>query len=205
MEIFTLTRQDLLASNCHIIISGDYFSVVDPSVSYFTACSTVTGLPALTPRFIILTHGHIDHFWEIDSYISLGMKVLVSSQDGEKLSDPHLNCGAFIHGPITEFCGESTPISEGQSIDLGADTLSVLHTPGHTSGSVSLVGKGALISGDTIFAGGGYGRYDLPSGNSSELILSIKRLVMLPDDLTVYSGHGENGRLGTLKKYFRFI
>ena len=202
MRILTLTRSDVLASNCYIVISGNSFSVIDPSVGYEAALTKHHELSELSPRYVILTHGHIDHFWEIESYVRIGCSVIVSLSDASKLSDPMTNCSFFIPGPTKLYAGAYSVISEGDSVDLGDESLTVMHTPGHTSGSVCLIGGGVIFSGDTLFAGGAYGRYDLPSGDGAQLFSSISRLLGSVSDAVMYSGHGDRTDIESVKKYF---
>ena len=202
MRIFTLTRGDIPASNSYVVISGDSFSVIDPSVGYFDALRSVPEISEKKLRYVILTHAHIDHFWEIVSYVKNGGAVLISHSDADKLADPHMNCSDFITGPLQVYSGEYSTLREGDKIDLGEDTLDVIEVPGHTCGSICLIGDGVIFSGDTLFAGGAYGRYDLPTGNMRELIESIKRILSYPSEYEMYSGHGSMARLADIKKYF---
>ena len=81
-------------------------------------------------------------------------------------------------------------LHEGDEISFGEETLEVIHTPGHSQGGISLLGDGVVFCGDTLFAMG-VGRVDLPGGSWEVLMESIKtRLFTLPDETTVYTGHG---------------
>ncbi|MDP3044868.1 MAG: MBL fold metallo-hydrolase, partial [Bacillota bacterium] len=87
-------------------------------------------------------------------------------------------------------------LSDGEEISVGSKGLKVLHTPGHTRGGISLVGDGLVFSGDTLFCGG-VGRTDFPGGSMPTLVSSIKnKLLNLPDDTTVYPGHGPETTIG---------
>lgn len=202
MKIITLTRNDVLASNCYIVESGQFFSVIDPSVSYADAILSAPELKALKPRYVILTHAHIDHFWEIGSYVEMGCEVLVSSADAEKLNDGRTNLSFFITGPLKAYSGKYSAVSEGEKIDIGEEELTVIETPGHTSGSITLIGGGIIFSGDTLFSGGAYGRYDFPSGNAGMLAASIKRILSYNSSFDLLSGHGDKAKLEEIKKYF---
>ena len=96
-------------------------------------------------------------------------------------------------------------LNEGDKLEIGGIPIEVLHTPGHTKGSISLkVGK-ALFSGDTLFFRS-VGRTDLPMGSFKELEKSIReKLYTLPDETIVYTGHGENTTIGEEKKYNEFV
>jgi glyoxylase-like metal-dependent hydrolase (beta-lactamase superfamily II) len=88
-------------------------------------------------------------------------------------------------------------LSEDDEIHLeGTDiALTVMHTPGHTPGSICLLGEGVLFSGDTLFAGG-IGRVDLPGGDPQAMTASLKRLMELAPEIAVYPGHGETTTIG---------
>jgi glyoxylase-like metal-dependent hydrolase (beta-lactamase superfamily II) len=81
-------------------------------------------------------------------------------------------------------------LDEGSLVEFGGETLKVLHTPGHTPGSICLVGEKLVFTGDTLFAGS-IGRTDFPGGSMTNMRLSLKKLSSLPDKLLVYPGHGE--------------
>jgi glyoxylase-like metal-dependent hydrolase (beta-lactamase superfamily II) len=80
-------------------------------------------------------------------------------------------------------------LEEGDEIKVGNEKLIVWHTPGHTPGGISLLGKGLVFTGDTLFCGG-VGRTDLEGGSDEELCKSLERLLLLPGELLVYPGHG---------------
>ena len=202
MEIFRLTDDKKFASNCYILVSEKSFSVVDPSISYEDALMRVPAISSLEPEYVLLTHGHLDHIWEIDTYVERGLKVLVSEEDGKMLSDTALNCAFMLRGKINSYKGEYQVIKDGEAIKVGDNDFKVISTPGHTKGSLCYLSDEIIFTGDTLFAGGSYGRYDLPSGNREELSASLRKLFMLPEDLRVYSGHGEATKLKDTKSFF---
>jgi hydroxyacylglutathione hydrolase len=95
-------------------------------------------------------------------------------------------------------------LKDGDVIKVGDLSFTVVHTPGHSPGSICLYGEGVLFSGDTLFREG-IGRSDLPGGNYRELMASLHRLMMLPEDTVVYPGHGSKTAIGTEKKQNPFI
>ena len=99
--------------------------------------------------------------------------------------------------------GEYTSVRDGDIIRFGNAELVAIETPGHSRGSISYLGEGALFSGDVLFAGGGFGRVDLPGGDFRILMQSIKRLLTYPDCTKVYCGHGEETTILQLKTNFR--
>jgi glyoxylase-like metal-dependent hydrolase (beta-lactamase superfamily II) len=118
---------------------------------------------------------------------------------------------SVLQSELSFFLGakESPPadkfLEEGDTIKVGNVSLSVVHTPGHSPGSVSLMGDGVLFSGDTLFYGG-VGRTDLPGGSWTELERSIKaKIFILPEDTVVLTGHGPSTTVGQEKRFNPFI
>ena len=202
LKIVTLKNEKCFASNCYLLIFDDSFSVVDPSVTYEDAKREVPEIESLKPEYVLLTHGHLDHIWGIDSYVKVGCEVLVSYDDGKMLSDKYLNCAVFLRGDIYSYNGDYRIVCDGEKIKAGNTIFEVIATPGHTKGSLCFLTDGILFSGDTLFAGGSFGRYDLPTGNFEDLRNSLYKLLSLPDDLCIYSGHGEITTMKTNKSFF---
>ena len=191
MEIIALQNPKIFASNCYILKSSDAFSVIDPSVSYEDALAMCPKLSGLRPEYVLLTHGHVDHFWEINSYVKLGCKVFISEADSKIAPSPRMNCYEFLRiGNIDSYNGEFQLIKDGDTIQTLGEKLLVMATPGHSAGSVSYLADGVIFTGDTLFADGVYGRYDLPTSDGIALYDSLEKLFSLGDDLVVYSGHG---------------
>lgn len=199
-QIYTLTRFDVLASNCYILDFDDFFCVVDPSVSFKDAKNKCNLYGK--PKYVFLTHGHIDHFWEIESYVRAGAQVLISSVDGKILKDPNKNCSKWLTGSDISYCGEYKELYDGDIISVGDGQLKVISTPGHTAGSLCFLGEGFMFSGDTLFAEGSYGRTDLPSGNAMEMSRSLNKLLSLDGNIRIYSGHGEETTIKDTKAFF---
>ena len=111
------------------------------------------------------------------------------------LSDMRLNLSAFMGFKALSRPAEHL-LSEGDKISFGQSELEVIHTPGHTVGGGCFVGDGVVFTGDTLFAGS-IGRSDFPGGSEVELIGNIKKkLLALPDEMKVYSGHGPSSEIG---------
>jgi glyoxylase-like metal-dependent hydrolase (beta-lactamase superfamily II) len=117
------------------------------------------------------------------------------------LSDPRMNCSIFIgykfscDSPVRE-------LSEGEGIKVGDELLTVMLTPGHTADSLVFYTSSYAFTGDTLFSEGGYGRCDLPTGSTSALAASLRRIFELSDELIIYPGHGNSSSLGSTKMYF---
>lgn len=173
-------------------------------VAYFTGAIASRGLK---PQSIINTHTHLDHIFGVNA---LKNKYNIPFGIHEK-DQPVLNGAAgaaMLFG--FDFRDVPTPdfhIHEGKPLALGADTLEVRFTPGHSPGSIVFYypeGKW-LIGGDVLF-NGSIGRTDLPGGNHNTLINSIRmQLFTLPEDTVVHSGHGPITTIGNEKKYNPFL
>ena len=196
LRIYKIQNSTVFSSNCYILISDGRFAVIDPSSTYDDVTAAIPELADCEPVYVLLTHGHIDHIWGINSYVSRGAAVKVASSDMKMLRDPALNCAVFISGPISSYTGEAEAIREGDVLMLGNESISVLESPGHTEGSVCYSVGDALFTGDTLFSGGGYGRTDLPGGDMQKLILSLRKICNLDPAIRIYPGHGDISRLG---------
>jgi glyoxylase-like metal-dependent hydrolase (beta-lactamase superfamily II) len=141
--------------------------------------------------YIILTHRHIDHVGGAMSfYGEFGGEMLAHADDAQPLisGDAESTGATMFGGDIQPM--PVTALHDGDFIDLGGgEGLNVIHTPGHTVGSMCLLGSGNLFSGDTVFADGGVGRWDLDTGNYDQLLASLEKLAGLDVD-NVYPGHG---------------
>ena len=186
------------ASNCYILSSCGECAIIDPTVPYS---------PDLLDgelKYIILTHCHFDHILEIDSWKNnTNAVVLVSAEDGKALSDPDVNCYRFFFGENKGYFGDYLQFKDGDAFALGDEMIRVISCPGHTKGSVALMLNGLCFVGDTVFAGGGFGRFDLPGGDHSELIRSIDKITSLEENTVLYCGHGPETTVREYKKYFR--
>lgn len=190
-----------LSTNCYIL--GDEKTnegvVIDPGGDFDLIDENIEKLN-LKIKYIILTHGHIDH---IKALVPLKKKtkakVLIHKEDLPILSDPTYNLSQFI-GEDSSFSEPDLLLKDGDTIEFGKVKLLVLHTPGHTPGSISLYTDNLLFTGDTLFCEG-MGRTDLPGASYEKLFSSIKqKLFTKPDDTEVFPGHGPSTTIGWEKK-----
>lgn len=144
-------------------------------------------------RFVISSHRHWDHIGDNAAVVAAsGATLAAHVLDRHGLEHPEPLFAPFPIVPSVP----ALDLMEGSRIRFGAIELEVLHTPGHTEGSVCLLlgSERLLLSGDTLFAGG-WGRVDLPGGSAEAMVESLARLSALPPDLTVLPGHGRHTTL----------
>ncbi len=188
--IFVVTP---LETNCYVYISGDECMVVDPGGS---GAKLAEHLPeGLKVKYIAATHGHGDHVG--------GVKALREATGGTYVIHP-LDAERAQHaGEMSEMgraYDDNAPepdmtYSEGDSISVGTATFTVLETPGHTPGSVCLIGgdtaQGVVFTGDTVFKGS-CGRTDLEGGNAQQMMESLAHFKeVVPARTTLFTGHGD--------------
>lgn len=155
---------------------------------------------------ILLTHGHFDHIWGVERLKELsGAKVYAFEDEADLCMDAFKNISAAAGRACTIKPDEL--LKDGQEISLEGCTFQAIATPGHTAGSGCFYFEAdkILISGDTLFQES-VGRTDFPTGSMSTLVRSIKeKLMVLPEDVKVYPGHGESTTIGYEKAYNPFL
>ncbi|MEW6089141.1 MAG: MBL fold metallo-hydrolase [bacterium] len=154
---------------------------------------------------IINTHGHIDHTFDNKALKEYSKSpLLIHEEDGKMLVSRFHNLSDFLGYEISAISPDAY-LKDKEVVRAGSLELKVIHTPGHTPGSISLKCKNIIFTGDTLFAGG-IGRTDLPGGSEKEIYSSIKnKLFLYPDDTIIYPGHGPSSTIGKEKKYNPFL
>lgn len=188
MQVHTLPL-GAYQTNTYIVENDGHCVIIDPGYEPETIARFLEK-NGLSADAIFLTHGHFDHVG--------GVKELAGM----------LSCPVYIHEaelsmPETMTAGKlhyTHTYGEGDRIGVAGLSFRVIHTPGHTPGSVCLIVKSTMFSGDTLFAGS-CGRTDLPGGDWATLRRSLKRLAQMEDALSVYPGHGESTVLAREKRY----
>ncbi len=182
-----------LGVNCYIVIdtaSKDAF-IVDPGGDPREMKEELKSRGA-NLRFVINTHGHGDHIIANDSF---DVPLYIHKDDAPFLSSPGLNLSGAFGIPLSI---EKTPtlLKDGDEIPIGQASLKILHTPGHTPGSISIVLGNIIFTGDTLFMGS-IGRTDFPYGDTDKILNSIKKkLLTFKDDTLILPGHGESSTIG---------
>lgn len=205
MIITTLAVGPIMA-NCFILGCEETLAaaVIDPGDEADRILMSLAD-SRLTLKYIINTHGHFDHVGANKPLKdATGAPILIHALDAPMLNQ--LSASAAAWGLSAD---NSPPpdrmIEEGDTIAVGNITLTVIHTPGHTPGGISLKADGHVFVGDTLFAGS-IGRTDFPGGDFETLRVSIQnKLFLLGDDVQVYTGHGPHTTIGREKRTNPFV
>jgi glyoxylase-like metal-dependent hydrolase (beta-lactamase superfamily II) len=202
MEIKRIPTGQMMA-NCYLIWNKNTNNaiVIDPGDSAEKIISYIDE-NKLNVKKILLTHGHFDHIGALNKIRKYtNAPVYVHENDANCVTDSNYNLSVLVNKNI--FCDNDAEftINDGDIIGKGEFDIQVIHTPGHSKGSVCYLMGNHLFSGDTLFPIG-IGRTDLYGGDYDELIDSIKnKLLILPDSLIMYPGHGEITSFSKVKTY----
>ena len=194
------------ASCCYLLWDGRSGEgvIVDPSAS-MEEIDCALRRHNVTLTRILLTHGHFDHILTLDAVREkYHVPAAVHEADAPMLTDPLLNASAMLLYENIRAQAPQQLLHEGDSVPVGGETLSVLHTPGHSPGAVCFRFEDILLTGDTLFAGG-IGRSDLPGGDGGVLRTSLKRLTSLPGETRIYPGHGGSSVLAEEIQYNPYL
>jgi glyoxylase-like metal-dependent hydrolase (beta-lactamase superfamily II) len=194
-----------IATNVHVLADGRTREAI--AIDTATPCLAWIGdelaARGWTLKLIVSTHGHWDHIGDNAAVAAhTGADIAVHPLDRERLTDPKPLWAPFEIVPSIP----AVELAEGGEVRFGAIRLTVLHTPGHTEGSVCLLDRdgGLLFSGDTLFAGG-WGRVDLPGGDPAAMAASLARLTELEDAVQVFPGHGDATTIGRERVWLELV
>jgi hydroxyacylglutathione hydrolase len=194
-----------LQTNCYIIQSQDHALIIDPGDESERILRYLKDIK-VAPGNIIATHTHFDHVLGVDG-VRKGIKTLfmVHPEDLPMLQS--------MQSRVRQFMGFEVPpppkvdgyVRDGEVLKVGEESITVLHTPGHSPGSISLHGDGYVLTGDALF-NQSIGRTDLPGGDLKTLLHSIReKLFKLDDETIVYPGHGPETTIGDEKLANPFV
>ena len=194
-----------LQTNCYILQSNHGAIIIDPGDEPERIVRFLNDIK-VEPSQIIATHTHFDHVLGVDSIrAKLNVPFLIHRDDLSMLES--------MQNRVHQFMGFDVPpppkvdryLKDGDLLNVGDETIRVLHTPGHSPGSISLSGDGYVFTGDALF-NQSIGRTDLPGGDLKTLVNSIReRLFKLDDATTVYPGHGPETTIGDEKLANPFV
>lgn len=196
-----------IATNCYLAENTKTKEVliVDPGDGAKQITEIIKS-EGVTPVAVLLTHGHFDHAMAAEELAEeFGIEIYAHEAERETLETPKINLSGMI-GKNLKFHADRY-VKDGEVLHLAGFEIKVFHTPGHTLGGVCyyLEKEKALFSGDTLFCQS-VGRTDFPTGSASTLIRSIKeKLMPLPDDTAVYTGHEDMTTIGIERKYNPFL
>lgn len=158
----------------------------------------------LKPEFIVNTHAHVDHIMANSALKEKTSALLCAHTEAASiLVNPQRNLSFFIGNEIRSPEPDRL-LAEGDILKAGTFQLKVIHTPGHSPDSISLLADNCIFTGDLLFAGG-IGRYDFPGSSYKLLMDSLKRVIELDDSLVVYPGHGSETTIGEERRSNPFI
>ena len=162
-----------LETNCYLVISDKELAVIDPGDEIKKVLAAIRK-ENITPKFIINTHYHFDH-----TYYSLEIKKIIGGK-------------VLFHRAEQDYIDFKADqlLDDGDKVKIGKIILKVIYTPGHTSGSICLLGDNFIFTGDTLFENG-CGRTDLPGGSDKAMQKSLKKLAkIIKLGMVIYPGHG---------------
>lgn len=204
--IYQLVIVGPLETNCYIFFCPETRegAIIDPGAEADRIFPIITSMN-LKPVIILNTHGHADHTGaNVEIKERYRIPIALHAADLPLLDENiQLEFGLMLGAKPTP--NPDRLLADGDEIRIGQSDLKVIHTPGHTPGSVCFYSDGILFSGDTLFCGG-VGRTDLPAGSWKELAKSLKTRVMtLPDETIVLPGHGPQTTIAEEKESNPFI
>lgn len=195
-----------LEVNCYIVIDGigSDALIIDPGDEYEKIREIIETRGAV-PKYILVTHAHYDHVCAVGDIKAEFNKVsLVMHRDEEKTYQATTDLCVSWGFDKEDFPPADVLVKEGDTLELGSTTFQIMHTPGHSPGCICLYGGGTLFTGDTLFADS-VGRTDLPGSSSEQQRQSLRKIITLPEDTVIRSGHGPETTLGQAKEINPFL
>ncbi|AEB75747.1 MBL fold metallo-hydrolase [Clostridium botulinum] len=192
----------MYGANCYILIDEETMvgCIIDPGGDADRLANIIDEFN-IEVKFILLTHGHMDHVEGVEILRQkYNVPVYINGKDKELMEK-----GTEVFGRIWNKTSEDKELKDGEMLKLGNLDIKCMETPGHTPGGMSFLVNNVVFTGDTLFRGS-VGRCDLPGGNQSQLIESIKsKLMILDDEIVVLPGHEGESNIRFEKQYNPFF
>lgn len=192
-----------MPTNCYIFTDDNTgeVAIIDPA---YNSLELQKAVEKSQVKYIFVTHGHADHIFGLAKLKELtGAKIVCHELEVGRLQSTadslFDNLSGMYFEPFLK-CKADITVSGGEKFSVGDTEFEIMHTPGHTNGSICLVSDEIIFSGDTIF-NMSYGRVDFPTGSSQQMISSFKKLFALDGDRKVYPGHNDDTTLDFERKY----
>ena len=198
MEVIRIVGGPVLA-NCYIVKFNEEAIIIDPCVNLLTIKKKIGDFKLV---FIIITHGHYDHFCYLDEIVNYyNVPIYLAKKAKEKLEDEYKNCSLLLGYPYRESIKDEQYhyVNDYEKTEIEGSHITFIHTPGHTDCSICIRIDNYFFSGDTIFSDG-IGRCDLYSGNEAIMRNTLKELKKYfankcPKDMIIYPGHEEDANV----------
>ena len=194
-------------TNCYVVGSESTKQgmIVDPGAEPGNILNMVEEL-RLSIAWIVITHAHFDHVGALKAVKdATGAKLAIHEAEIEGVRQAINQALGVMTGSVGKPAKPDRLLEDGDIIDIGDLQFTVLHTPGHSRGGISLVGHGVVFSGDTLF-NSGVGRTDFPGCSHTQLMASIRnKLMALPDETVVFPGHGPETTIGAERRINPFL
>lgn len=200
-------RVGMVRTNCYGLMNKQTkeMILIDPGDSPETIVAMVDQMQG-KPVAVFLTHGHFDHILAVKEIKEkYGIPIYAGKEEADVLAEVSLNKTDVMRRPISVY--PDVLVDDLEELTMAGFSVQVLHTPGHTKGSVCYYfpEEKLLVSGDTLFRES-VGRTDLPTGNTGQIIESVRRLIqMIPEDVDVLPGHESATTIGHEKRYNPFV
>ena len=195
------------ATNCYILIDDGTKEALAVDCAVFTEAyrQAVAGLGVTELKYILLTHGHFDHVCGVKALKeAFGGKICIHAEDAACLYDEDQSLNSQVEYAPQGHCTADLLVEEGTRLPFGGGEITVMHTPGHTRGSVCYLYKNMMFSGDTLFRLS-MGRTDMPGGSTRQLFASLRRIGQMQGEYDIYPGHEAQTNLSFEKRFNRYL